>query len=220
MLELAGQPLLDKASLVGECVRLPCAVDADRLAAEIAALPDELWNTPCGRIGVHRATQAVFLRGYAPADGALPIEDRPPLDALPYVRHLIRQVIDAPPQRCLLARLPPGASIVPHVDRAPYFAQTLRLHTAVQTHDRVYMLCGAHTYTMRPGETWALNNGIIHGAWNADELVPRIHLICDFLPSPRLLECLARGERNLGSLRPHVQAHFLPAIGTRSAKDS
>jgi hypothetical protein len=75
MLHIPGQPLLDKALLVGTCVRLPLTVDATRLAAEIDALPAELWGTTGGRVGVHRIAEAVFLRGYAPAEGERPIED-------------------------------------------------------------------------------------------------------------------------------------------------
>ena len=110
MLDLPGQPVLDKVALIGSCARLPLMVDVERLRAEVEALPASFWGTTSGRVGVHRAADAVFLRGHAPAEGDLPIEDRPALAQLPYVRTLIERSIGGLPLRCLLARLPAGAA--------------------------------------------------------------------------------------------------------------
>ncbi len=211
MLEIPGAPILDKPALVGGCIRLPLRVDAGRLQAEVEALPAALWGSPGGRIGVHRAAEALFLRGFAPADGERPIADRPPLRLLPYVQFIIGELLPARAQRCLLARLPAGATIAPHIDRAPYFAQTLRVHVPVITHDRAWMLAGGLTYRMAPGEVWVLNNNSPHAVWNEDDRRSRTHLICDFLPSPALLGLLAQGERTLGTLEAHVRAHFAAA---------
>jgi hypothetical protein len=70
------------------------------------------------------------------------------------------------------------------------------------------MVCSGHGYLMRPGEVWALNNSAVHGVWNAHPRLPRTHLICDFLPSPRLLDLLARGRHDLGVAVPEVEAHL------------
>ena len=203
MLEIPGQRLLDKSALIGACARLRFDLDAARLAEEVRSLPVSLWGSG-GRVGVHRAANSVFLRGYAPAEGNLPIEDRPALAHLPYVNEIIHERIQAPAQRCLLASLPGGAVIAPHIDRAPYFSQTVRLHIAVTTHEQVFMVCAGFCYRMRPGELWALNNSAMHGVLNADENQERTHLICDFLPSPQLQQLLAAGERHLGEVREDV----------------
>jgi hypothetical protein len=216
MLDIPGQPMLDKAALVGGCLRLPLQVDARRLAEEVAALPDSYWGTRGGRVGVHRPAEAVFLRGHAPAEGDLPVEDRPALGHLPYVAFIIRELIPAPPLRCLLARLPAGEVVGPHVDRPPYFSKTLRLHVAVQTHDAAWMLASGKIYLMRPGEVWALNNSAVHGVWNAHATLSRTHLICDFLPTPTLLGLLERGERNLGREIPGVENHIRAAVARSS----
>lgn len=199
MLDIPNQPLLDKTRLVGGCLRLRTGCDGARLGAEVAALPGHFWGTSGGRVGVHNPAQAVFLRGHAPAQGDLPVEDREALAHLPYVRELIRERIQAPPMRCLLASLPGGAVIAPHMDQAPYFGQTIRVHIPVVTHPGVWMFCAGRSYHMQPGEIWVLNNSAVHGVWNADPERARIHLICDFLPSGHLLALLAAGERDLGS---------------------
>lgn len=208
MLELPGQPMLDKDVLVGGCIRLPLRFSAERLADEVASLSKQFWGTTAGRVGVHLGVEGIFLRGYAPAQGSLPIEDRPALSFLPYVGDIIRNGIPAPPLRCLLARLPGGAIVPMHIDRAPYFVQTLRLHIAITSHERAFMYCAGQCYVMQPGELWVLNNSATHGVWNADLTRERTHLICDFLPTPALLELLDGGERALGKLRPDVKARI------------
>ena len=211
--DLPDQPVIDKHALVGRCVRLPLSIDAERIAAEVDALDPTVWDIRGGghrypQEGVHRAAATVFLRGYTPAEGDMPIEDRPTLDELPYIRQLIERDIGSRPQRCLLARLPAGATVNPHIDRGPYFSKTLRIHVPVVSHERVWMVCEDLAYLMKPGEGWALNNTTVHGVWNAHPTRERIHMICDFLPDPALLDLLARGERELGRSMPEVDAHF------------
>jgi hypothetical protein len=113
--------------------------------------------------------------------------------------------------RCLLARLPAGAVVGMHVDGAPYFSKTLRLHLPVTTHATAWMLAGGLVYHMQSGEVWALNNSGMHGVWNAHDALPRTHLICDFLPTPPLLALLARGERGLGQADPSKEDHIRKA---------
>ena len=153
MLDLPGHPTLDKLGLIGACSRLPVRVDAERLQAEVAALPESSWAGTGGRVGVHRAAQAIFLRGFAPAEGEKPIEDREPLGALPYVRELITKLIPAPAQRCLLARLPAAARITGHIDLAPYFAKTIRIHVPVVTNADAWMYCAGLSFRMQPGRS-------------------------------------------------------------------
>lgn len=202
MLDLPELAVIDKDRIVGGCVKLPVAVDVERLTREYQALPASVWGSTGGRVGVHMAAEAVFLRGYAPAEGEKPIVDRPALDSLPYVRYLVEQAIPAPAFRCLLAKLPAGGRIDPHIDRAPYFSKTLRIHIPVETHENAWMMCANQTYRMNTGETWVINNSTTHAVWNADESRSRTHLICDFAPSDALLSLIARGDRHLAVVAP------------------
>lgn len=205
MLDIPSAPYLDKAALVGGCVRLRLHVDARRLRDEVLQLPADVWGSTGGRVGVHRAAEALFLRGHAPAEGDLPVTDRPVLDRLPYIRSIIEELLAAEPLRCLLARLPADTVIAPHVDRAPYFSKTLRVHIPVETNESVYMVADGLSYSMAEGEVWVLNNSGMHAVWNAHPTRARTHLICDFLPSPALLDSLSTGERGLGVRRPLVE---------------
>jgi hypothetical protein len=204
VLDLPGHPIIDKQAIVGGCVRLPLRVDEKRLLAEVTALPTALWGTTAGRVGVHSAAEALFLRGFAPAEGKNPIEDRPALERLPYIRSFVEEMIPAQPLRALLARLPAGAKIPPHVDQPPYFSKSLRIHVPVETNDEVLMFAQGKPYYMRPGEVWALNNSGPHAVWNRNPMLSRTHLICDFLPSAELIDLIQRGDRDLDGILPEA----------------
>lgn len=206
MLNLPDQPLLDKVTLIGGCARLGIDFDVERALADIAALPDGSWGHRGGRVGVHNPAQAIFLRGHAPAEGELPIAEREAIAHVPYLRELIEQLVPAQPMRCLLAMLPAGAVIAPHIDRADYFSKTIRLHFPITTNDDVWMYCAGLNYHMRPGEIWALNNSAEHGVVNAHAGQSRIHMICDFLCSPALVGLLSNADRGLGRSDRAIEA--------------
>jgi hypothetical protein len=215
MLDIPGAPYLNKDALIGGCTRLPIRVDSQRLFEEVQRIPASAWGTRGGRIGVHSVAEAIFLRGFAPAAGNLPIEDQPILSSLPYIQSIIGQMIPAPPLRCLVARLPPGGIIRMHRDQAPYFGKSLRVHVPVETNESVAMFCAGWCYHLACGEIWVLNNSADHAVWNADTSHSRTHLICDFLPSAALIDLLRRGERHLGTHRPEIEHKTRPiATGT------
>lgn len=108
---------------------------------EIVALPAGHWGTRGIRVGVHSAAEAIFLRGYAPADGEAPIDDRVALERMPCIRALIHELTPAPPIRCLLARLNPVAMIAPHMDQADYFSHTVRIHVPILTDPAILIVC-------------------------------------------------------------------------------
>jgi hypothetical protein len=210
VLTLTDHPELEKNTLIGGCVRLSVGCDVDRLRAEVVSLPAHFWGAG-GRLGPQLAAQSVFLRGYAPMQGKLPIEDREALAHLPYVREIITALIPAPPLRCLLASLPPGEVVLPHTDKGNYFIRTIRLHIPVITSDNVWMFCAGRSYQMLPGEIWVLNNSTEHAVWNADPELARVHLICDFLSSPGLLAMLASSQRDLGVINAAVHERLFDA---------
>jgi hypothetical protein len=218
MATLHDQPVLDKAALIGACARLPLRLDAARLRSEVEAIPAAMWLTRGGRVGVHDAAQAIFLRGHAPYErSSEPIGDREMLAQLPYIRSIISDLIPAAPMRCLLARLPGGGIIKAHSDQTEYFDKTIRIHMPVITHDDAWMFCHGRSYRMAPGEVWALYNNAPHGVWNADPQAARTHLICDFLGAPALFDLLARAERDLGSVEPRVREALMAAVAQPAA---
>jgi hypothetical protein len=216
MLFLPDQPVLDKIALIGGCALLPLGFDVNRVIEEIAALPAGSWGNRGGRVGVHNPAQAIFLRGHAPAEGDLPVDDREALALLPSLRELIEDVIPAQPMRCLLALLPAGAVIAPHIDQADYFGKTIRLHFPITSNENVWMFSIDRCYRMRPGEIWALNNSAKHGVVNADPAASRLHMICDFLASAELVDLLARADRSLGQRNADIETQLF--AGSQQAR--
>jgi hypothetical protein len=209
MQDLASPPEIDKFEWIGSgCARLPVTVDASQVRAEVDALPAGLWGTRGGRGGVHDRAEAIWLRGYAPADRRPEIDEREPFLRLPTLRRLVMETIPARPMRCVLARLAAGAVVPAHADSGPYFARTLRFHVAVITSPAVTMYSGERVYRMSPGEVWALNNAAIHGVLNDDPAQARTHLIVDFLPSEPLRDLLNRADRDLGVEMADITARF------------
>ena len=185
----------DKHALIGSCLRLPVSFDLAKLLGEFHTIADALWGTRGGRVGVHVQTEAVFLRGYAPAEGDLPIEDREVLASLPFTRALIYETFQAPPQRCLFAKLRANGEIRAHIDQGAYFERTVRIHFPVVTNPQAIMLADKQSFHMQVGEAWALNNSAVHGVVNKHPTEARTHLICDYLPTEQLRQLL-RDARN------------------------
>lgn len=182
--------IVDKASLIGTSILLPLAVDAESLVAEFHRIPSTNWGSRGGRVGVHMQTEAIFLRGFAPAEGELPIEDRSLLETLPAFRSTIYQLLDAQPLRCLLAKLQPMGSIPLHIDKGGYFEKTIRIHIPIVTNQQSVMMVDGEEVHMRVGEVWAINNCAMHGVENRNTSEARTHLICDYLPSEKLVQLL------------------------------
>ena len=180
----------DKHALIGSCLRLPVRFDLAKLIAEFHTIEEALWGTRGGRVGVHVQTEAVFLRGFAPAEGDLPIEDREVLASLPFTRALLYETFQAPPQRCLFAKLRAGGEIRPHIDQGTYFERTIRIHFPVVTNRQAIMVADKQSFHMQAGEAWALNNSAVHGVVNAHPTEARTHLICDYLPTDPLRQWL------------------------------
>ncbi len=196
---------VDKDALIGGCLRLNVRIDIGRLQSEVGALSAVCWNSSANRVATQRNVRSIFLRGYAPAEGPKPIEDREVLGALPYCREIISGGTFGPsPQRCLLARLAPREFIRPHTDKGDYFANTIRIHIPIFTNASTWMLCAGNCYSMAEGEAWALNNSALHAVWNGHPKLARTHMICDYFPTEELNKLLAMGVRNLGRIVPEV----------------
>ena len=171
----------DKREHVGACRRLPDAVDAARLQAEVRALSADLWGNV--RAPVHRETQSLFLKGHAPALGLPDDPEQPVLAACPYIRGLLYGLLPGRPGKCLLAALRPGGIVYPHQDAAnDYFVRSFRVHIPVFTNPQVSLYCNGRFFRMAAGEVWTLNNLATHAVVNDHPDEPRVHLIFDVFP--------------------------------------
>lgn len=185
-------------------MRLPLTYDAARLGEEVMRIEQTEWDGGGRTASAFADTKAIFLKGFAAASKNPSLEERSALGRLPYARELIHSLIPSVPQKCVLSYLPAKTDVGLHVDMGEYFEKTLRIHFPVLTNTQSRMYIGA-CYCMKPGEVWILNNNVPHGVENDHPTLPRIHMICDYLPTKQLLDLVGRSDASLGSPCPELR---------------
>ena len=197
----------DKHQIVGSCLRLPLRFDCARLRQEIESIADQL----CGeyRADVHNQVDALFVKGYPPIQRK-PDEDRPVLESLPYLRHVIYEGLTGAPAKCVIARIKPMARVLMHRDGFvfhkddiyfhDYFRSTFRIHIPVVTNDKVLLFCRNAFFHMPAGEVWTLNNLSDHAVINDHPTEARTYIIVDIRPDEATFELMRRSERMKGRM--------------------
>lgn len=85
-------------------------------------------------------------------------------------------------ERCILVKLPAGASIEKHIDSGIFLERTKRIHIPLITNSKVLFSVGKEERFLPAGELWEINNtNKVHGVTNNGNK-DRIHMIVDFLP--------------------------------------
>lgn len=80
--------------------------------------------------------------------------------------------------RAKIARLPPGAHVLPHVDRGAYYRQRDRYHLVIDSNGQSVLAAADEQVSMQPGELWWFDNQQMHSATNGSDQ-HRIHLVFD-----------------------------------------
>ena len=193
-----------------EFVKLPLRFDAQRLAAEVAAVAETHWRPhPQGNPG-NSALPLIAAYG-DPADEETrgPMLPTAVLAQLPYL-HQVLGSLQAPIGRSRLMRLDGNAEATAHADVNYYWIERLRVHVPILTTPGVRFLCGEREVQMGPGECWVFDTWRIHNVLNPDP-TRRIHLVADTVGSAALFELIGAGEAPFSSPpRPGAPARFVP----------
>lgn len=91
--------------------------------------------------------------------------------------------------RAKLARLPPDAKVLPHVDRGEYYEIRDRYHLVVESNGESVLKANDEEVRMKTGELWWFNNKAVHSAYNDSEFA-RIHLVFDLQPQGHAAEAI------------------------------
>jgi hypothetical protein len=174
-------------------LQLPVLFDAERLAAEVAALPAEAWRPhPQGYPG--NDALALITTGGDPAsdarDGAM--GPTPYLLACPYLMQVL-ETLGATWGRSRLMRLSGNAEVTPHVDTDYYWRDHMRVHVPIVTQPTVRFLCGGEEVNMAAGECWIFDTWSLHSVHN-DAVRSRIHLVADTVGGDGLLTLIEQGR--------------------------
>ena len=177
---------------IAEPLRTLGPVGADDLIAAVATLTGQDWRAQSMRqdeYEVHRQTESVvilFLDASAWPEIIVNREfgwDRISTWVVPVMNETIEQYYPAGGAilRSMLAKLPPGGIIAPHVDKHPSFHATHRIHVPVKTNPRVRFNIDGRPHQLHVGQAYELNNQKMHSVMNKGS-EDRITLIFDYLP--------------------------------------
>ena len=178
-------------------LKLPLALDAERLARDLAALAAVPWTPHFVPQNYDGDWSVIALRAAKGAAGMHPIrlitsdpsatefEDTPAMDACPSFRD-VANAFGAEPHSVRLMRLTPGSVIKEHNDgNLSVEHGTVRLHAPITTNPNVVFEVNRRAVVMSPGEAWYLRLSDPHSVANHGT-TDRVHLVIDLPMNPTL----------------------------------
>lgn len=181
-------PRSSPAPSLPDRLRLPLAFEAERMAAEVEAIPAEDWIAHFVEQNYEGGWSVVPLRCAAGAShpilmaasdpSATAFEDTPWLSRAPYLAQVLAQFA-CPLLTVRLMRLEPSSRIKPHSDHDLAAERgTARLHVPITTNPDVDFRLNGVRVDMAPGSTWYLRLADEHAITNAGNAA-RVHLVID-----------------------------------------
>jgi hypothetical protein len=198
-----------------ETIRKLGRVDMSALKAAVVAIPEEMWNAENAdkpnRFEVLDATRHIVFRFINSARDWRGSHDRA---AWPQWRSLIEPVLMEAVRdydyargvfpRVMLARMPPGGIIHPHIDANPAAKWPHKIHIPLTTNPGVISFFGGVEHYLPPGEAVEVNNLGPHWVRNNGQ-ADRIHLIFEYYdadqPEPDWLEPFLLSGPQAGAAR-------------------
>ena len=180
-----------------EFVKLPLRFEAERLAAEVLAVPEADWRPhPQGHPG-NSALPLVAAHGDPTNDATKgPMRPTRHLAAMPYLRQVLASFATVL-GRTRLMRLDGNAEATAHTDTNYYWLERVRIHVPVLTRPEVEFQCGDRALHMAAGEAWVFDTWKRHNVLNPNP-TRRIHLVADSVGSAAFWDLVAGGERPFG----------------------
>jgi hypothetical protein len=196
-----------------ECIRLPLAFDAARLAAEIAQFDASDWRPdPEG----HDGSAVLPLVSGAddpwrdPSSDAVkgPMRATPDLARCPYVQEVLAS-LRSPVGRTRLVRFD-GNDGASHVDRSYYSAHRARVHVPVGPGPSTMVFSGEASVRMAAGEAWILDPSKPHKVIHPNA-TPSVHLVCDTIASPEFWR-IGSGDQQSGTHALQFESCNVPVV--------
>lgn len=173
-------------------LQLPVRFCADRLAAEVAALPASAWVPhPQGFPG-NEAVRLITAGGEENDQLHGPMAPTEHLARCPYILDAMAE-LGAVWGRSRLMGLGPGAQVPSHVDIHYYWRTHIRIHIPVITNPGVRFTCDGESMHIPAGECWVLDTFRRHGVENKGT-EQRVHLVLDTVGGERLWELIEAAQ--------------------------
>lgn len=183
-------------------IRLPYRFDAEQLAAEVSALPDDAWMEHPRRLNGNTAVALISKDGSDNDDFSGHMMPTPHLDSCDYLRQVLASFNEVL-GRSRLMKLAAGAEVARHVDFNYHWYSRVRIHIPVITDPRVTFYCADQHKHMAAGESWIFNAWRQHRVTNESD-VDRVHLVVDTAGSARFWSMLR------GAVAGGAEAKFVP----------
>ena len=197
-------------------LQLPILFDAERLANEVAAIPESAWRPHPKNFAGNDALPLITTDGDPASDArAGPMKPTSHLLACPYLMQVL-DTLGATWGRARLMRLSGDAEVTAHVDTDYYWRDRMRVHVPIVTQPTVRFLCGGEEVNMKAGECWIFDTWSLHSVHN-DATRARIHLVADTVGGDGLLSLIERGQSPRDP-RPNWAPRLAPAHTGTSPK--
>jgi len=165
-------------------LQLPIRFDAEKLAAEVNALPPSAWMPHPGGFAGNEAVPLVSPGGELTDDFEGPMGPTEQLERCPYIMDLMAE-LDGVWGRSRLMGLAPGAVVPVHIDVHYYWRTHLRIHIPVITNPGVLFSCDGESVHMNAGECWVFDSFALHYVQNKGT-ERRVHLVLDTVGGEKL----------------------------------
>jgi hypothetical protein len=173
-------------------LQLPISFDAERLAAEVRALPPSAWEPhPQGFPG-NEAVPLVARGGELNNVMAGPMGPTEYLRRCTYIMEVMAE-LGGVWGRSRLMGLGAGADVPTHVDINYYWRTHLRIHIPVITNPGVTFTCGDESVHMAAGECWVFDSFRVHGVRNSG-IEQRVHLVLDTVGGEHLWDLVEAAQ--------------------------
>jgi hypothetical protein len=177
--------------LASPFIQLPLKFDAERLAAEVAALPPEAWaKHPTGFQG-NGAVRLISTDGGENDDMGGAMLPTPHLRQSPYIQQVLA-TFNTVFGRSRLMALGPHAEVPAHSDVNHHWFYRVRIHVPIVTFPEVSFHCDDQAVHMGAGEAWIFDNWRRHKVVNPTNNT-RIHLVADTTGSADFWSLVAKG---------------------------
>jgi hypothetical protein len=172
--------------------RLPVRFDAERLRAEVEALPTGAWaHNP--EDGESDATARLITVGGAQDDRVVgPMKPTAALMASPYHQQVLAS-FDTVWSRSRLVRVDGGSATPPRSDTGYHDFYRVRLHVPVITRREVRFQSDDQAVHMADGEAWVIDNGRRHRLENPVG-EPCVHLVADTAGTSQFWRLITQGQ--------------------------
>ncbi len=174
-------------------IQLPLTFDAQRLADEIAVIPESAWMLHPQKFPGNTMLPLIAVDG-DPANEAFrgPMRPTPHLQRCRYLQQVIAAT-GVVAGRTRLMRLAGQAEVTPHADLGYYWAERVRVHVPIVTQPTVRFECGDAVVNMAAGECWIFDTWRSHRVINAND-DQRIHLVIDSVGGPAFWKLIEAGR--------------------------